>query len=384
MTLMNNIAVDVRALLSLIATCAVDMGVERHTYIVGGAVRDYLLQQDVKDIDVVVEDITGQGYAESLANAIATRMGIGAVYADQYGVVHVGPFPECSWDGVVLTGQKVEIVTARREQYDRTIKCGSYKPTSVQPGTILEDLLRRDFTINTLAWSIVDVAGGRFNEVLDLIGTGTQDLREKVLRTPLDPKETFNDDPSRMLRGVRFAIKYGFKIDPTTKAAMIEMAPQVRRLPFEVLDGILFNKILTLDEPIKALNLASALGLLAHVVASVPAGRVNRAVEERVQSMTLKVMLTRYGLVATSLRALGARETVLLRKCVGRLPEQTLSWLVGRFTRTPIRVNRIVDLTGIQRGEIGKAVRTARSILVERPFLDQEMLENEVIRTLTS
>ncbi|HLO99014.1 MAG TPA: HD domain-containing protein, partial [Fimbriimonas sp.] len=100
---------------------------------------------------------------------------------------------------VEVAGTKVEIVTARRESYSRN----SRKPV-VQPGTYLDDALRRDFTANTLMRSIFT------DEIIDPLGCGLADLEAKVLRTPLDPLETFSDDPLRMLRAVRFRWSLGF------------------------------------------------------------------------------------------------------------------------------------------------------------------------------
>lgn len=138
------------ALTKLLSEAARRLGMGEHSYIVGGAPRDFALGFDVKDIDVVVEPKDGKN-AVTLAEEVAKMLGGLSVHPDQYGVVHIGPVPNDQfYDGVNLKGQKIEIVTSRKEKYDRSKDKGSHKPSQVEPGTILEDLLRRDFTFNCM------------------------------------------------------------------------------------------------------------------------------------------------------------------------------------------------------------------------------------------
>jgi poly(A) polymerase len=154
---------------------------------VGGAVRDELLGHHTSpDFDLVLETDAGE-LAQFLFDQGASS--IPPVVYPRFGTAMVR-----------VAGSNVEIVTARRESY----AVESRKP-DVQPATLKEDALRRDFTINTL---MRPIHGG---EVIDLLGEGLSDLEAGILRTPLDPIETFSDDPLRMVRAVRFRARFRLK-----------------------------------------------------------------------------------------------------------------------------------------------------------------------------
>ena len=163
-----------------IAETADALGLE--CYVVGGYVRDIFLQRPSKDIDVVV---VGSGIA--MAEALGKRLGRGA---------HVSVFKNFGTAQVTYKGPEVEFVGARKESYQRD----SRKPI-VEDGTLEDDQNRRDFTINAMA---VCLNKARFGELVDPFG-GMADMKEKTIRTPLDPDITFSDDPLRMMRCIRFA-----------------------------------------------------------------------------------------------------------------------------------------------------------------------------------
>lgn len=174
-----------------ISSTADKLGLE--CYVVGGYVRDIFLQRPSKDIDVVV---VGSGI--EMAEALAKRLGAGA---------SLSVFRNFGTAQVKYHGTEVEFVGARRESYHRD----SRKPI-VEDGTLEDDQNRRDFTINAMA---VCMNKNRFGELVDPFG-GMADLKEKTIRTPLDPDITFSDDPLRMMRCIRFATQLNFYIDDDT------------------------------------------------------------------------------------------------------------------------------------------------------------------------
>jgi len=125
-------------------------------------------------------------------------------------------FPRFGTAMLTIQGCQVELVGARKESY----RPGSRKP-STAPGTLLDDVLRRDFTVNTLLENL------HTGEILDLTNQAVSDIQSKIIRTPVDPFNTFDDDPLRMLRAIRFASRLGFAIHPDTYAAIVKRAPRL-------------------------------------------------------------------------------------------------------------------------------------------------------------
>ncbi len=158
-------------------------------YVVGGYVRDHMLGSEVRDMDVV---ILGDGIA--FAERIVRELKQGNLVT----------FPKFGTAMLTLAESKIEFVGARKESYDRH----SRKPAVTQ-GTLEEDLLRRDFTVNAMAVSLNQSDRGA---LVDPHG-GQDDLRHKALRTPLDPRQTFEDDPLRIMRAFRFAAQLEFSLD---------------------------------------------------------------------------------------------------------------------------------------------------------------------------
>ena len=216
-------------------------------YVVGGWVRDQLLNRgEGKDVDFVVV-----GDALTVAQNAAKALKAGKVTIFKtYGTAQ---FRWKEWD--------VEFVGARAE---------SYRPSSrnpdVRPGTLHEDQLRRDFTINAMAYC---VNSKRFGELLDPFN-GREDLAAGLLRTPVEPEKTFADDPLRMLRAVRFASQLGFTIHDDTLAGMQKSASRLSILTPERISTELM-KILESPQPSVGFAWMHKGQLLPHILPEVAA-----------------------------------------------------------------------------------------------------------------
>lgn len=211
---------------------------QQETYVIGGFVRDLLLQRPSPDIDIVT---VGSGI--ELAKKVAQK---------------ISPKPTVSvfknFGTAMLKHGKLEIefVGARRESYHRD----SRKPI-VEDGTLEDDQNRRDFTINALA---ICLNKERFGELVDPFG-GIADLQRKIIRTPLDPDITFSDDPLRMLRAIRFATQLQFIIDDPTFEAIARNRERIRIISKERIITEL-NKIILSKKPSVGFKLLDKSGLL--------------------------------------------------------------------------------------------------------------------------
>ena len=222
------------AIFKLVGSTARELGVR--AFVIGGYVRDCFLGIPNDDIDIVVE---GSGIA--LAEAVAAKCG-----------AKVSVFRNFGTAMLKYKGIEVEFVGARRESYDRN----SRKPV-VEDGTLEEDQLRRDFTINAMAFSLQE---DDFGALVDPFG-GIKDLANAIIRTPLDPEQTYSDDPLRMLRAIRFATRLGFTIVPESLDAMRRMAGRLRILSRERIVEEL-DKMLLTTKPSTAFRLMDQTGLL--------------------------------------------------------------------------------------------------------------------------
>ncbi len=220
-----------------ISATADDLGLE--CYVVGGYVRDLFLQRHSEDIDVVV---VGSGIA--MAKALGRRLGRGA---------NVSVFKNFGTAQVKYHGMEVEFVGARKESYSHD----SRKPV-VEDGTLEDDQNRRDFTINALA---VCLNASRYGELVDPFD-GIADLKERVIRTPLDPDVTFSDDPLRMMRCIRFATQLNFYIDDDTFEALERNRERISIISRERIADEL-NKIILSPVPSKGFIDLDRCGLLA-------------------------------------------------------------------------------------------------------------------------
>lgn len=206
-------------------------------FVIGGFVRDLLLDRPSKDIDIVV---VGSGL--ELAKKVAEKLRVKKVnYFKAFGTAQF-----------VYKDLEIEFVGARKESY----RSDSRKPI-VEDGTLEDDQNRRDFTINALA---IALHATNFGDLVDPFD-GLTDLENGIIRTPLDPATTYSDDPLRMLRAIRFANQLDFKIEPSSLNAIKEHAHRLSIISKErIMDEL--NKIIRCDEPSRGFKLLFATKLL--------------------------------------------------------------------------------------------------------------------------
>jgi len=208
-------------------------------YVVGGFVRDLILNRPRKDIDIVV---VGDG--EDLARKTAEILR----------VKNVSVFKNFGTASFRYKDIDVEFVGARKESY----KQDSRKPV-VEKGTLQDDQRRRDFTINAMG---ISLQYNNFGMLIDPFD-GLSDLKKQVIQTPLDPDITFSDDPLRMMRAVRFATQLDFKISPQCMDSILRNAQRLEIISKERIISE-FNKIILSEKPSRGFKLLDALQLLHH------------------------------------------------------------------------------------------------------------------------
>ncbi len=207
-------------------------------YVIGGYVRDLLLERQSKDIDIVV---LGSGI--DLAQAVAKKAG-------RKGKIAI--YRTFGTALLKIEDLDVEFVGARKESY----RSDSRNPI-VEDGTLEDDQNRRDFTINTMS---ISLNKENFGELLDPFN-GLSDLKKKTIRTPLNPDITYSDDPLRMLRAIRFAAQLGFEIEPVSLAAIRNNRERINIISKErIIDEI--NKMIMSPLPSLGFLLMEQCGLL--------------------------------------------------------------------------------------------------------------------------
>ncbi|GAB4025042.1 CCA tRNA nucleotidyltransferase [Spirosoma gilvum] len=212
-------------------------------YVIGGFVRDLVMNRPSKDIDVVC---IGSGIA--LAEAVGKALGTNVSVFPNFGTAMLRDSKgEQEWE--------VEFVGARKESY----RSDSRKPI-VEDGTLEDDQNRRDFTINAMG---ISLNADDFGDLLDPFN-GLKDIKRKTIRTPLNPDITFSDDPLRMMRAIRFASQLSFDIEPDTFDAIVRMNERVSILSRERVTDEL-NKIILSPTPSYGFKLLYHAGLLERI-----------------------------------------------------------------------------------------------------------------------
>ncbi|MFZ9660689.1 MAG: CCA tRNA nucleotidyltransferase [Chitinophagaceae bacterium] len=211
-------------------------------FLIGGFVRDKVLGRDTKDVDIVC---SGDGIL--LAHAVAQKFlpNPTVSFFKNFGTAHIR-----------VDDMDIEFVGARKESYRQQ----SRNPI-VSPGSLEDDQLRRDFTINALA---ISLNPHNYGDLIDPFN-GMKDLEDKILKTPLEPGQTFNDDPLRMMRAIRFSSQLGFQIDPKTKEGISEFAKRIEIVSQERITDEL-NKIILSPKPSVGFIHLFETGLLDHVL----------------------------------------------------------------------------------------------------------------------
>ena len=228
---------------SIVSEAAKDLGVR--AFVIGGYVRDCFLGRPSKDIDIVVE-----GSGIELAEAVGAKVHSNVSVFRNFGTAMLR-----------YHGIEVEFVGARKESYRRD----SRKPI-VEDGTLEDDQLRRDFTINAMAFSLQEED---FGALVDPFG-GIRDLAAGIIRTPLDPDTTYSDDPLRMVRAIRFATKLStdeltFTIVPESLDSISRNRQRMEILSKERIVEEL-NKILVTPRPSIGFRLLDQTGLLDYIL----------------------------------------------------------------------------------------------------------------------
>jgi poly(A) polymerase len=222
----------------VVSALAQELNVE--AYVIGGYVRDLLLNRPSKDIDIVV---IGNGI--DLAERTAEKMGN----------LRVNVFKTFGTAMIRYRDLEIEFVGARKESYSPD----SRKP-EVESGSLVDDQNRRDFTINALAISLNDADFGTLLDPFD----GQKDLTDQIIRTPLDPHITFSDDPLRMMRAIRFSSQLGFTIHDETLQAIADNKERIRIVSAERIAEEM-NKVVMSSKPSVGFKLMEKTGLLAIV-----------------------------------------------------------------------------------------------------------------------
>ena len=236
--ILNSINLDI---FKIISDSADELGLE--SFIVGGFVRDLILNRSVKkDIDIMCIG-SGIDLAKAVQKKINSKVKINIFKRYGTAMINYGDY-------------QIEFVGSRKESYSKD----SRNPC-VEPGSFMDDMLRRDFTINTLA---IILNKNKFGVLVDTFG-GIQDLEKNIIITPSEPNKTFSDDPLRMLRAVRFACQLNFNIDEKTKKSIIENSHRTQILSAERISDEI-NKILMCDNPSIGFKSLEKMNLLKYIL----------------------------------------------------------------------------------------------------------------------
>lgn len=276
-----------------------------NSYVIGGFVRDFLLQRDFKkDIDIVAVG-SGIGLAEKVSSILPNKPKVQVFKS--YGTAMLR-FEDID----------IEFVGARKESYNRD----SRNPI-VETGTLEDDQNRRDFTINALALSLSEDS---FGELVDPFN-GVEDLHNKIIRTPLNPDITYSDDPLRMMRAIRFASQLNFTIEEESLKAIERNKERINIISGErIVDEL--NKILMSDVPSVGFKLMHQTGLLQIILPELTALQGVEEVEGQTHKDNFYHSLEVVDNIAPNTDDVWLRWSALLHD-IGKAPTKKFSKKVG-------------------------------------------------------
>lgn len=374
------------ALMKWLSQQAQRLGVGEHVYVVGGAVRNWVLKQPIKDIDMMIDSVALKGkdsewFSKELQKVIPAHANL---VTNNYGVAILTIKGDWKIDGISMDGEVIEIANARKESYGGAAGKG-YKPSDVVPATAEVDVARREFTFNTLMWRLAQLASGPDKaEIVDLTGCGLKDLKAGTMRCPSDPDKTFSDDPTRMLRALKFLQKYGFQPDADTRAAIKRNAGALKHAPVDAIAALLTNTLLADSSTVlSVLKEMDTLGLFDVVADMV---RSNKTMNTRMQSWAAELPFSVYfGVLDTGLDVgerisfLRPEERTQLRVTLRHLSAPEANALVaalkqpGKALSDKQFVPNLSKEAGRSPREVGELLtKAARALLLKEPSMLRE------------
>lgn len=377
------------AIMKMLSQLAETLGVGEHVYVVGGAVRNFVINKPIKDIDLVIDSIAlnGRGsdwFADNLIKYVNGSKDNSAV--DQYGVAIVSLPSDFDFGGVDLSKEVIEIANARTEKYGGDSGKG-YKPSEVVPASIEDDVIRREFTFNTLMWRLSDLQNGPENaEIVDLTGKGLSDLEKGVMRTPAAPDKTFSDDPSRLIRAIKFKLRYDFDIDPETLNSIKKNAHKIKNIPNDAVSKILINDVFLVRQDVSTLeylrefNLLGPLTELCHENQQFHSTLNNWS--NRSADLDFMFAMRDYGFnVGSKVNFLGDKVDIFRKNAKSMPPEESEEYLMA--LKQPGRVIDTVNVKkqfNIKDSETKKLMQLTTSLMLKYPerYNDAAFLEDAI------
>lgn len=379
------------ALMKFLSQVAKREGVAEHIYVVGGAVRNFVLGVPIKDVDVVVDTVVlsekfrrardSEWFAKVIQGAIPTSTDL---TTNQYGVAILTVKGSWVLDGHDMRGEVIEIANARKESYGGHDGKG-YKPHTVEPATVEEDVLRREFTFNTLLWRLQDLGSGPDQaEILDLTGCGLRDLRDGVLSCPRDPDVVFSDDPTRLIRLIKFVAKYGFKVPPDVAASAKRNAKRIKQAPWEAIATLFVQNVLEEPTAPQALRLMKSLGLLDAVAEMIKEQKpfaAYMAKQLKSHKVSLLLDLLDLGLSdPTPLKFLTPSQQARLREITVAMDHEDADAFVKVLEQPSVDNLRFIKEFNLKDRARALPLQYAREILLETPALQNnpDLLNDQI------